>query len=205
MLRFSDGHKVSDIVYSGADALWHCCGTNEGGDTDCSAPTNETFQAPAPEKLTDYASPTTLSTATTGPAASSSSPLIAQSSSTAHNATAIPTSSPATSYPGLSSGTKAGIGVGVVLGVACIVMLTLILILIRKRRRPWRTVPANTKGGQKSAQQRDGSIGESRQQEEERNWHELQGQDVKSELDPSRGAFHEMGMDGSGAGKGNER
>ena len=40
-----------DVVYDSENDIWRCCSTAANGARDCSAPTSESFSAPAPDKL----------------------------------------------------------------------------------------------------------------------------------------------------------
>ncbi|KAG8528429.1 uncharacterized protein KY384_007347 [Bacidia gigantensis] len=192
------GNAEPDIVYIETDGLWHCCkaDSDNGGVPNCSAPTSETFQAPAPEKLADFAS-TSISTSTsTSITASSGTSSPSTSSLPSSSASSTPTSSSTpNSNSGLSTGAKAGIGVGVALGALCVVLLSIIIFLMKKRqRRQQKTIPPDdaSKGLQEEGKGGTGTAGVPRPPGDRQNWHELQGQVMKSELDASRNPLHEV-------------
>ena len=131
------GNSNLDIVYNTTTSLWHCCGTASDGAPACNRPTEETFQAPAPEDLPvfDVSSMTSLS-AVPGASPSGSTSTV---SSTPASSRASPQSSPSVSSvrsSGLGEGAKAGISIGVILGVGCMLLLAVILYrIVRKQHQ----------------------------------------------------------------------
>jgi hypothetical protein len=136
-LDIAAGH-TSDVVYNSVSNLWSCC-SYPNGTTNCELPTDDTFAAISPEQFSSTATSSssaphtrssTVSTAATNsnsaPAASTSpSSSISGSSNTATPPPASDVSS------GLSTGAKAGIGVGCsILGIA---VLTGVVFLVRRR------------------------------------------------------------------------
>ena len=168
-LVFPDSNAEPDIVYSEVDSLWHCCEAYSATrSVNCSIPTNDTFQAPPPEKVVDL-SLSSLSTSS------------------------IPTSSSSTnSNVGLGTGATVGMGVGVALGI---VLISIMILSIRKwQRGQQKTVPPRheLEGTQELGKGGKDSTDIQRQPGDQQGGHELQGQAIDSELDPSRGAFYEV-------------
>ncbi|KAN0095614.1 hypothetical protein V8E51_016325 [Hyaloscypha variabilis] len=130
----------ADIVYNNQTQLWSCCGTESDNSTvNCNDPTTQVFEDPAPTALT--ATFSVGSTAVTSAAASTSSSSIVTTSSSSSTSSATTSSgSPAQTgtgaaqpSSGLSTGAKAGIGVGVaIVGIA--VLAGVIFALYRRRR-----------------------------------------------------------------------
>ncbi|KAI9815960.1 MAG: hypothetical protein M1827_001952 [Pycnora praestabilis] len=127
-----------DIVYNSDTQLWACCNTPEYG-LNCANPSNETFYAPDPEQL--YATTTTThvssmtstssaSSTSTGPPSSSLLSTTASSNTIASSST---TASSSVASSGLTTGAKAGIGVGVAIGA--LALLVGVLYFIRRSRR----------------------------------------------------------------------
>ncbi|KAF2096057.1 hypothetical protein NA57DRAFT_78827 [Rhizodiscina lignyota] len=116
-----------DVKWNETLNEWQCCGANSKGEVSCNAPTtNEFFDAPAPSLLSTTATPGQTTSAkgtrtrTRTPATGTKSPTVAPA-----------TSAPASSS-GLSTGAKAGIGVGAALG-ALVVIGLIAWFLLRRR------------------------------------------------------------------------
>lgn len=193
-----------DIVYNSTTGLWNCCGTGtQTGEVTCDDPTDQTFQAPAPEKLLPFSlsstsissqlSSTLTSAPTSSPGSGSGSSI---PSSTLISAPAAATNSTASSDgSSLSAGAKAGISVGVIAGVGCAIFLALWLVIARWRRRSAKSSASNgdaTAAGFAEKQQIQHRMQELHGRDRS---HELQGQCFETELD-SMGAVH--GSNGRG-------
>jgi hypothetical protein len=131
-------HKVNlplaDIVYDSNAKVWHCCSYPNGFTPNCTAPSNQQFNAPAPGALlTVQVQPATGYPSYMTGAASATPSSSSTSTSPTSSSTSAPTSS--ASSGGLSPGASAGIGVGVALGVIALVGLLTIFILRRRRRK----------------------------------------------------------------------
>jgi hypothetical protein len=135
---------LPDVTWNQTSQRWHCCGVDSKGKASCDNPTDERFDAPGSSLLETYF---TLprdgwtATSTTVPSTSSSS----SSSISITSATAVssstgtplpdPTSLPSTQHNGLSSGTKAGIGIGAALAALAILGAVLYFIFRKRGRR----------------------------------------------------------------------
>ncbi|KAL8663712.1 MAG: hypothetical protein Q9202_003658 [Teloschistes flavicans] len=127
---------TSDIVFAPATNLWACCSA-----AGCGSPTDETFQAPAPEDLKTLSTTSASSTASSSTAsttgASSAPPVVTTTPSASSSTTNVtqentaPQNAPRVS--GLSGGAKAGIAVGAVIGGLALIALA--VFLFRRRRR----------------------------------------------------------------------
>lgn len=105
-----DDRVLRDVVWNGTSSLWNCCGANAAnGNPQCEAPTDETFNAPAPSALQTYY--------VAGAAATRAA---------THSATAR-------AHAGLSAGAAAGIGV--VCGIAGVAVLGGLAYMVWRRRR----------------------------------------------------------------------
>jgi hypothetical protein len=129
----------ADIVYNNVSQIWSCCGTESDNSTvNCNSPTKEIFDDPAPSDLsTTFSVGTAAVTATTTSPSSTSTPIQTtpfSTSSAATNSSGLPSQTSA-SQPsaGLSTGAKAGIGIGAALG-ALAVLVGGIILLRRKQR-----------------------------------------------------------------------
>jgi len=101
-----DDRTVRDVVWNATSALWNCCGANAAnGNAQCNAPTDETFNAPAPAALQTYYQAGASHAAT-------------------HHAAA---------HAGLSAGAAAGIGVAC--GIAGVAVLGGLAWMVWRRRR----------------------------------------------------------------------
>lgn len=136
-LDIAAGH-TSDVVYNSVSNLWSCC-SYPNGTTNCELPTDDTFAAISPEEFSSTATssssaPHTRSSRVSKAATNSNS---APAASTSPSSSISGSSNTATPPPasnvssGLSTGAKAGIGVGCgILGVA---VLTGVVFLVRRR------------------------------------------------------------------------
>jgi len=133
---------LPDVTWNSTSGLWQCCGVDTHNNPACDDPTNEQFVAPSPAALQTIfsisqdgwtaTSTAVLSTSTTLPAASSTTPVSVQSLSTTA-AVADATSTPSVSPSGLSNGTKAGVGLAAAL--ALLIFLSLVAYLVVRKRR----------------------------------------------------------------------
>ena len=169
-------------MFNTTTMLWHCCGTRNDGQPACDQPTDETFRAPAPEQLAIFdVSSMTLPSILPEPTSTSSSTSAASSTNlaTATSSNDSPhesnTSHAATSE--LSKGAKAGISVGVIFGVALMLLLSAILYRIIKKQNQAARVPSV---GQLDGEQ---TLYETTAQQR---MSEMQGQSIKHELDSDR-------------------
>lgn len=132
------GDIEGDLVFV-RDGLWACCGRNPAGEVDCSTPllsqsfelgwSPEQFPGPINAIYTPAGSTTIAPTMTSG-----------TGSATIPTATmdASPSSEPTEASSGsITTGAKAGIGVGVSLGVVSFIAIIVFLILRRRRQRAW--------------------------------------------------------------------
>lgn len=140
--------EYPDIVYMAYFKLWACCGTSAEGNVTCNTPTDHYLEGPSPEELvaitsgyvpsstSRYLSMSTLSSSsksgvsTTIESASSSVMVVSSTTPTTAQSTDV-----LTTGSGLSTGAKAGIGVGTVLG-ALVINAVLIVLFLKFRRRP---------------------------------------------------------------------
>ncbi|KAL9591465.1 MAG: hypothetical protein Q9179_007694, partial [Wetmoreana sp. 5 TL-2023] len=129
---------ATDVVYNRTTGLWACC-FGDRGTRNCNYPTDDTFQAPPPEELKTIAS-STSDPGTSSPT-SSASQLRTTTSSAAPSATPNSSSTPQTTHnpcaesggcpSSLSSGAKAGIGVGAT--IAGLALIAMIFFMFRRR------------------------------------------------------------------------
>ncbi|KAE9367551.1 hypothetical protein N431DRAFT_547976 [Stipitochalara longipes BDJ] len=127
----------ADIIYNSATQLWSCCGTESDGVTvNCNDPTTLIFSDPAPTSLS-----TTFSVGSTAVTSIASSTSSVTTASTSPSSVTTPSGSPSqtdTGSPqpssGLSTGAKAGIGVGVAI-VGLVVLVGGIFVFYRRRKR----------------------------------------------------------------------
>ena len=118
-----------DVIYDSNDKIWRCCSTNPNGDSNCSHPTDETFNAPPPQDLTVL-----YPASATNPAGSSPT---SQSSST--SSTSKPYEATQPSHPSISNGAIAGI----VVGAGVIVLASLGAYLLYRHRHHQRVTRPN--------------------------------------------------------------
>ncbi|KAI4162223.1 MAG: hypothetical protein LQ342_004089 [Letrouitia transgressa] len=187
-IQACSGNAEPDIVYNSTTSLWHCCGTDSNGITAYDRPTNESFQAPAPDTLSKFSISTSSSSLQSAKISAMLSSTSTSRSSTAPSSASpspSPTPSPAASEnsSGLSGGVKAGISVGVILGVAYIILfLTLAYLVGKRQRRSENDATASANRQQKHEYPR---------QELPEPQHEVPGQNLDPELDHNR-SFHEL-------------
>ena len=118
---------------------WKCCGGElEGDRPSCGNPSNETFTAPEPSKLSEYKMPTSSSTSSETSTLSSINPIATLTGTP----TQVPVSSPTTvttlsstspQDSALTVGTKAGIGVGTAVAVLLLVAMIAMGLICRRR------------------------------------------------------------------------
>lgn len=129
----------AQITYNQTSKLWACC-TYNGGQPNCSEPSNEIFPGPDPSSLTTVVYlpstgsviyPTATSTHTLPTSASSHSSLPSSNN-------ALKTSS---SSPSIGPGSAAGIGVGA--GAGLILVAAAVAFFFVTRRKPM-TIPAGS-------------------------------------------------------------
>ncbi|KAH6681411.1 hypothetical protein B0J14DRAFT_214892 [Halenospora varia] len=128
--------RRAGVVYNEILNKWLCCGTENGSNmVNCSIPTTEDFTAPSPSALiaTFSVLPNpSIVFSTSGP------PSSLTSTSMPTHTSSLATASAGTSQ-GLSTGAKAGIGVGAALGG--IALLALVGFICGRRRAADRTSP----------------------------------------------------------------
>jgi hypothetical protein len=116
------GLAGAQVTYNSTSKLWACC-TYNGGQPDCSEPTDEVFPAPGPSSLkTIIYLPTTGSATYSTPSATATSVSNTNTSSTS-------LSSSSDISPGAAAGIGVGVGAGIILAAAAIAFV------ISKRRR----------------------------------------------------------------------
>jgi hypothetical protein len=135
---------LPDVTWNSTSGLWQCCGVDANSNPACDDPTNEQFIAPSPAALQTIfsisrdgwtATSTALpSTSTSLPSASLTTPISAVDLSTS-TAVSDATSSPSISPSGLSTGTKAGVGIGAALALLASLGLVAYLVVRKRRRR----------------------------------------------------------------------
>ncbi|KAI9687182.1 MAG: hypothetical protein M1820_010519 [Bogoriella megaspora] len=113
---------------------WQCCGVDANQNSSCDNPTKETFKGPAPSDLTDLQQ---IATAT-------QDLLSWQLSSTSAGPSRTGNARPKDTSGGLSTGAKAGIGVGAALGFIIILCAVCFGLYIFKKRRRARNIPEMT-------------------------------------------------------------
>ena len=132
------------IVYQPEYGVWSCCGRNASGAINCSVPldqysmdilwTPDQFPGPVNESLTPAA--TTTPTPSSTSLMTSSTPLDGSMSSPAatssRSSPTVGTSNTKAPTP-LSTGAKAGIGVGAAIGGLILIGLVVAVVLLRKR------------------------------------------------------------------------
>ena len=199
-LRVPGGNAEPDIVCNATSFLWHCCGTDSDGAPACDKPTDETFQASSPDSLSPFSissvtsSQSTKTTTPSSPPISSTTTTPSGSSSTASSAynTSTTASSSVTgvkSNSGLSKGGIAGIIVGAVLGVACILLLSVLLYKMRKRERQ---SGAPVTASQDQMKEQPGYTSDPYGSSQQQGRHEMQGRGSDHEINDGR-ALHELG------------
>ncbi|KAL8813200.1 MAG: hypothetical protein Q9223_005650 [Gallowayella weberi] len=187
-----------DIVYNLTTGLWRCCGIDSKGDVDCDNPKGKTFQAPAPGSLSKFSLSRTSITSqgtqtSTSSASSQSSTTISSTTSSTPITTAPP---PAVTITGgssdLSSGAKAGISVGVILGVAILALLSAILYKTsRNRQQDPQPAPTHIREKKELDKRYQGSSPPQELSQDAHSRHEMAGQRWDSELDGTR-TRHEL-------------
>lgn len=189
-----------DAVYNPTTSLWQCCGLGSQGEVDCSNPKGRTFRAPPPQELSKFSiftSSVSLQAArsSTSSTSSATSSTTAEPSLASEGGTSISSLSPAVAQASseLSVGGKAGISVGVVLGVAIIALLSVLLYILKRKPRQPQAEPAVTheqkldddlQSQQRTFMPQELSQGPHHKQE-------LPSHNWGSELDPNR-TFHEL-------------
>ncbi|KAL2824470.1 hypothetical protein BDW59DRAFT_147393 [Aspergillus cavernicola] len=118
------GFYGSQLTYDESSQLWSCCSYNDNKQANCTAPTDETFMAPAPSDLS-----TIIYLPTSG-----TIPYSTPTATTASTAASIPTDSDSSPSPSTSPGLAAGIGIGVGVGVVAIATIGLFLFSRRRDR-----------------------------------------------------------------------
>jgi hypothetical protein len=121
---------MPDIVYESEDEIWKCCGGTIQ-ERECLNPSDKSFFAPPRDELVEYwvAGSSAAVPSSTVPPTSPTYPPSSAATTTAHLATGGPSS--------LSSGAKAGIGVGAAAGGILLIAGAFLLICrwCRKRRQ----------------------------------------------------------------------
>ena len=137
---------VPDVVYNFTTGKWHGCGSSPTEGVMCSNPTNETFEAPAPDVLTSLAR--AASSSTSAAAAASSSPTLVTTtvvktiSSIIISSTTLSALQPQVTASGASlpsshvgPGAAAGIGVGTAIGILAVGLLLIWLFYHRRLKQ----------------------------------------------------------------------
>ena len=191
--HLADGVYLTNLTYNSTTSSWACC----NGDTSCSTSTNDTFNAPAPELLRQQTMAIYDFIPTATSSSSSITPTSARTSSTTDSASSASSASSAAiastnnnSSTALSTGAKAGVGVGVTVGVLLIIGVIALLLLRRSKRRRNDILPTtNTLGN--SEQEKDGSPVNSYTKSIPPQYPaEVPGTAVGSELDSGKGGTH---------------
>ncbi|KAL9114889.1 MAG: hypothetical protein Q9227_001132 [Pyrenula ochraceoflavens] len=155
MARTIVDQTLPDVVYNEDTKLWACCGIDSSGNVKCPNPSDETFNAPSPEDIQSYylagsgaigaSSPTSTSSMSSTTSATSTSATSSTSSATSSTAASSASASPTpAASSGLSSGAKAGIGVGVALGVLGV--LFIVFAIFSRQRRKQRRIGSQNGG-----------------------------------------------------------
>ena len=133
------------------------------------------------------------STATQAPTSSAtSSTQVSTSSFDRNSATTSGAAATVTSTANtfkLTPGAKAGIGVGTVLGVACILLLSVLIFMMRKRQRQQNPPPGMPDTAEEGHVKQDFGLLELETRQQDTH-HEMDGRGVGDLLDPHRGAFY---------------
>lgn len=123
-----------------SESLWACCGLTDDG-RDCENPSNETFGLAASSKLSSYFSIPATGYSYTSVSASSSATSASISTSTASIAsvsTAAPTASDTGTSEGIEShksGLSTGSIAGIVIGIGAAIILGAVVWFLLRRRR----------------------------------------------------------------------
>lgn len=135
---------LPDVTWNSTSGLWQCCGVDSNNNPACNDPTNEQFIAPSPAALQTIfsisrdgwtaTSTTLLSMSTPFPDATSTTPVSAVKPS-ATTAVSEATTTPPVSPNGISSGTKAGVGIGASLVLLTVFGLVAYLVFHKRKRR----------------------------------------------------------------------
>ena len=133
---------LPDVTWNSTSGLWQCCGVDSSNNPACDDPTNEQFIAPSPAALQTIFSISRDGWPATSTVLPSTSTLLPAASSTTLTSAMVPsvttaiseaTSTSSIAPSGLSSGTKAGVGIGAAFAFLSVLGLVAYLI-VRKRR-----------------------------------------------------------------------
>lgn len=129
----------AQITYNQTSKLWACC-TYNGGQPNCSEPSNEIFPGPDPSSLT-----TVVYLPSTGsviyPTATSTNTLPTSTSSHSSLPSSNTSSNTSSSFLSIGPGAAAGIGVGA--GAGLILIAAAVAFFYVRRRKPT-TMPVNS-------------------------------------------------------------
>lgn len=186
---------LPDVTWNSTFGLWQCCGVDSENIPACDDPTKEQFIAPSPAALHTIfsisrdgwmaTSTALLSTSTPFPDASSTTPVPAVNPS-ATTAVSEATTTPPVSPNGMSSGMKAGVGIGAALALLTVFGPVAYLVFRKRKRRLYAQQQAD------SLAERDSITALHELQDQSRAVHELGSKDARAVKIGTRSIVHEL-------------